>query len=439
MAATAFLQQRLVSLDAYRGLIMIALAFNGFALARTALLHQEKSETRSWVWSAVHHQFEHVEWTGCGFWDLIQPSFMFMVGAAMAFSYLKRQQEGQSWLRMFGHALTRSLVLIFLGIFLISNNRNQTDWSLMNVLTQIGLGYPFLFLLWNRPPWVQASAAAALLVGTWLLYVSYPQAGIDLQTGNRSAGIKKEWADKYLTGLPPAWHKNANVGHAVDLVILNWLPWRDPAPPLPERVASAVGLFGASAGYKPAVAAAATLSRKPEFTFNRGGYQTINFIPSLATMIFGLLVGELLRSGRSAPTKLLVLLAAGLAGLLIGLVLDATGLCPLVKRIWTPSWALFSTGWCCLILAGLYAVIDVAGWRRWAHPLVVVGVNSIAIYVMGQMLPSWTAGMLQTHLGPRIFLGWGPLWEPTLKALLVGSVFWVACWWMYRQCIFVRI
>src|SRR5438477_2530963 len=115
-----FLRQRLLSLDVYRGLIMVTLAFNGFGLAATAVRHL-RAEGVSPFWETVHHHFDHVEWTGCGYWDLIQPSFMFMVGLAAAFSYAKRRQLGQSYAGMFGHAVWRSLVLIGLGIFLTSN------------------------------------------------------------------------------------------------------------------------------------------------------------------------------------------------------------------------------------------------------------------------------------------------------------------------------
>ena len=69
-------------------------------------------------------------------------------------------------------------------------------------------------------------------------------------------------------------------------------------------------------------------------------------------------------TGKLTYGKLAILIVAGLCGLALGWVLDLTGVCPVVKRIWTPSWALFSSGWCCLILAALYAVIDVLQWRR---------------------------------------------------------------------------
>jgi predicted acyltransferase len=399
-----FIRQRLLSLDAYRGLIMVALAFNGFGLFATAENHLKAGGPSSF-WEAVRYQFTHTEWTGCSFWDLIQPSFMFMVGAAMAFSYARRRQVGQSWPRMLGHAAWRSLVLIILGIFLMSNGSNAhgTNWTFVNVLTQIGLGYTFLFLLWDRPWPLQALAALAILGGSWWLFVSYPHAGIDLGRGAPAVGVSKKWAQEDLAGMAPAWYKNANVGHALDVEFLNLFP------------------------------------RRQRFEFNEGGYQTLNFLPSLATMLFGLMCGELLRSGRSARQKLLLLIGAGVAGLVAGQILELTGLCPIVKRIWTPAWAVFSTGWCCLILAGLYGVVDVLGYRRWTFPLVVVGVNSIAIYCMGMTLRGWTARTLQTHLGPDVFLAWGVLYQPLLQALLVGLVFWLACWWMYRQKIFIRI
>lgn len=408
----SFFAQRLVSLDVYRGLIMITLAFNGFGLAATAR-NMLKDDPDSPGWNAVYHNFEHVEWTGCGYWDLIQPSFMFMVGVAMAFSYAKRREQGAAYPRLLAHAVWRSLVLIFLGIFLISNFSRSTEWSLMNVLTQIGLGYTFLFLLWDRPPAVQWLAAAAILMSTWSLYVLWPGTGIDLQTGKNSAGVQvvtKEWAQKNLKDVPPAWHKNANAGHFMDVVVLNWLPQRE------------------------------------TFQFNRGGYQTINFLPSLATMLFGLMCGELLRSGRGNGSKFAFLLLAGLVGIAAGYVLDEFGVCPIIKRIWTPAWTLFSTGWCCLILGTLFAVVDILKLRFWTFPFVVVGVNSIAIYCMGQLLKPWTERTLKIHFGEDVFsrttetwLGLDPAFLPMIQLTMVGLVFWLICLWMYRQKIFVRI
>jgi heparan-alpha-glucosaminide N-acetyltransferase len=381
---------------------MFALAFNGLGLAATAKRMLENNPDSAF-WKSVKYQFSHVEWAGCAFWDLIQPSFMFMVGVSMAYSYVRRSAQGATYTSMIRHAAVRVVILVLLGIFLISNNKEFTNWSLMNVLTQIGLGYLFLFLMWRKSFLIQLITCVVLLIGTWMAYALFPTSGINVSTGDDSVGVSAPWAQEHLSGLPPAWHKNANVGHRLDLWLLNRLP------------------------------------TQLEFKFNAGGYQTINFIPSLATMIFGLMAGELLRSSRSGRGKLIWLLSAGLCGVVLGLLADHFAFCPMVKRIWTPSWTLFSAGICAAILAAFFAIIDLAGWRAWSFPLVVIGMNSIAIYVMGQLLSSWTLNTLQTHFGSALFTICGPAWQPTVQAILVGLCFWLACYWMYRQKIFVRI
>jgi predicted acyltransferase len=86
--------------------------------------------------------------------------------------------------------------------------------------------------------------------------------------------------------------------------------------------------------------------------------------------------------------------------------------------------------------------VDVLRWRWWTFPLVVVGVNSIAIYCMSMLLKNWAGATLRTHFGPAIFVGWGTIdkyYLPMVLATLVGLLFWLACLWMYRNKIFVRI
>ena len=132
--------------------------------------------------------------------------------------------------------------------------------------------------------------------------------------------------------------------------------------------------------------------------FNEGGYATLNFIPSIATMLFGVLAGELLRSG-AAGRQAASLLMAGAVVLVAGPG-ARRHVCPIVKRIWTPSWVVYSTGWTCWMLAAFYAVIDVAGFRRWAFPLVVVGMNSIAIYLMAQLMKPFVGSIVADPLRP---------------------------------------
>ncbi len=405
--------QRLISLDVYRGLIMVTLAFHGFGIAGTAAAHLEKNPD-SWFWSFMQYQMTHVQWLGCSYWDLIQPSFMFMVGVSMAYSYVKRQREGQSRQRMLGHAFGRALILIFLGIFLTSHGP-LTRWWMTDVLTQMGLGYVFLFLLWGKGPKAQSIATAALLVGTWLIYVLYPNSGVELEMGKPEVNVSSNWAQEHLQDVGPSWHKNSNAGHAFDLWFLNLMPERAPFTGQDSDQA-----------------------RKP-FTANPGGYQTLNFVPSLATMILGLMCGELLRTSRSNESKARLILLGGIAGIVLGWLLSVTGICPLVKRIWTPSWTLFSTGWCALILAALYWIIDIKQMRRWTFPFVVVGMNSIAIYCMEMLLRPWVAKRLQIHLGDNVFQIAGPLYAPMAQSTLVGLCLWLVCWWMYRNKWFLRI
>jgi predicted acyltransferase len=411
--------ERLVGLDAYRGFIMLAMASSGFGFAQVARHFPDSA-----AWQAVSHQFQHLPWQGCTFWDMIQPSFMFMVGVALPFSYASRRAAGQAWSRLFGHALLRSLVLIALAVFLASTGGKyqQTNFIFTNVLAQIGLGYMVVFLLVDRSPRVQLAAALLILAGYWLLFVAYPlpSPGFDRKALGIPANVPE------FAGLFAHWNMNTNAAAAFDRWLLNLFP-------------------------RPA---------NDPFVFNEGGYATLNFVPSIATMIFGLMAGELVRSSRTAAAKLQTLAAAGALCLVLGTVLDATA-CPIVKRIWTPSWTVYSTGWALWQLAFFYGLTDVAGYRRWAFPLGVVGVNSIAIYMMSQLLKPFVASTLRTHFGttwsalakapavdafvyeqtgmhldPHLF---GGLYGPIFQSASVLFVLWLACLWMYRQRIFVKV
>jgi predicted acyltransferase len=392
--AKATLNDRLVSLDAYRGLTMLAMASGGLGLHRVAQNFPE-----SGFWKFIGYEFEHVDWVGCALWDLIQPSFMFMVGVAMAYSCASRQAHGQSYGRMFAHAVTRAFMLVLLGVFLRSDGRSQTNFTFEDVLSQIGLGYVFLFLLWGRPRWFQFGAAITILVGYWcyFYYWPLPAEGFDYA----SVGVPGNWP--HLEGIAAHWDKNTNAAAAFDAWFLNLFP------------------------------------RAKPFVYNGGGYLTLSFIPSLATMVFGLLAGELLRGPRINGQKLSGLIVAGVAGLVSGQLLDATGICPIVKRIWTPSWAIFSTGWTCLILAAFFGIADVLKVRRWTFPLIVVGMNSITMYCMAQLITGWLHRTLKTHFGQSIFDFLGKPYEPFLVHLWVLVAMWLVCYGLYRQRIFIRI
>jgi predicted acyltransferase len=413
-AANESAGERLVSLDAFRGLVMLAMASAGLGISQVA------KATGDTPWTTIAVQLDHVPWVGCVVWDLIQPAFMFMVGVAIPYSYGKRAERGDSPGSMFRHALARSFLLVALSVFLVSAWSERTNFLFTNVLAQIGLGYLFVVLLQGRGAAAQAAMAAAILAGYWLAFYLYPapQPGVDMsrEAYNQAFAVSDDWP--LLTGLASHWNKNANFAGWFDTWFLNLFP------------------------------------REKTWTLadNEGGYHTLNFIPSIATMLFGLMAGELLRSARSRRAKILTLVVAG--GLLLaGGWLAGETICPIVKRIWTPSWALFSGGIVVWILAAFYLVVDVAGLRRWTLPLVVVGMNSITMYVMAQLMKGWTWEQLGIHLGPLVawspihstiaaLLGPGvfdPVYEPIVRLTSVFVVFWLICAWLYRQRLFVRI
>ena len=386
---------RLLALDVFRGLVMLLLVFfdgpNGGWGEPIAAAHPDAG----WLHSVLA-QFQHVEWQGLALWDMIQPGFMFAVGASLAFSYAARARRGHSFNRMLGHAVYRAIVLILLGVFLRSVGGNSTNWTFEDVVTQIGLGYVFLFLLWDRGWKLQLAVAAAILIGYWMLFAFWPVPG-------PSYDYAAAHGQAYYDGFFAHWNKNAHPAHYADQWFLNLFPREEP------------------------------------FVANGGGYNTLNFVPSLATMILGLLAGELLRGAATARRKLAILAAGGVLCLALGLAVHFAGVCPIVKKIWTPSFALVSGGICLATLALLYAVVDMAGWRRWAFPAIVVGQNSIAAYVMTHLIAHWILAALHRHLGASVFTTFGEPYRLLLENLTVGACVWLNCYWMYRRKIFLRI
>lgn len=386
---------RLTSLDTFRGVTMLFMASEILRIPEVARQFPDSAVAR---WMAAN--LDHVPWTGGGPWDLIQPAFMFMVGVALPFSIASRQARGDSFARMFRHSGFRAIVLIALGIFLRSQHRPQTYFTFEDVLTQIGLGYVFLFLLaWARPR-TQALAAAAILVGYWAWFAFYPlpPPGFDTTT----VGVSADWPHQ-LSGFAAHWNKNTNAAHWADVWFLNLFP------------------------------------RERPFAFNSGGYLTLNFVPSLGTMIFGLLAGGVLKGEGDGRTKVRRLAFWGVSGIVIGLVIAGLGLCPIVKRIWTPTWTLVSTGWVVVFLAGYYYVIDLQGHRRWAYPFLVVGTNSIAMYVLVHVATDYLTRSWAIHLGRTPFQVFGPVFTPITIGAAVLAVFWLILAWMYRRGIVVKI
>jgi len=386
---------RLISLDAFRGLVMVLMLAEHMRLWEVA-----RSFPHSVIWRVISFNTQHVEWQGCSLHDLIQPAFSFLVGAALPFSIASRKMKGQTFGPMVGHAVRRALILIFLGIFLRSLWSPQTYFTFEDTLTQIGLGYVLLFLLGFTRVRTQVITLVLILICFWLSFVLYPVPGPQFDYAR--VGVPADWPHLY-TGFLSHWNKNSNLSWAFDVWFLNLFP------------------------------------REHPFIFNEGGWSTLSFIPTLGTMIMGLLTGEWLKGSGSKQQKLRGLVVAGAGLLLLGLVCQWAGICPIVKRVWTSSYTLYSGGWVVLILAGFYTLIECKEWRRWAFPLVVVGMNSIAVYVMSWTMTAFVGNALDRHFGRVLAVMAGPTFQPALHGFAVMLIFWLTLYWMYRRKIFLRI
>jgi predicted acyltransferase len=386
---------RITSIDAFRGFVMFLMLAEAMRLWTVS-----KAFPDSRFWSIVAFNTTHVPWQGCSLHDLIQPAFSFLVGAALPFSIASRSARGETFGRMLGHAMWRSVVLMLLGIFLRSLEAPHTYWTFEDTLTQIGLGYTCLFLVAFASRRVQIGIFSVLLIGFWLAFALYPLPGPDFDY--TKVGVPANWPHLY-SGFLAHFNKNSNLSWAFDVWFLNLFP------------------------------------RESPFLYNSGGWSTLSFIPTLATMMLGLWAGEWLKSPRSTLDKLKGLVIGGVVLTFSGLVLQWLHVCPIVKRIWTSSYTLYSGGLVVLLLAGFYAVIEWKGWKRWSFPLLVIGANSIAIYVMSWTIEHFVSSALVRHLGPGPFAIFGPPFEPVMRGLGVLIVFWLILYWMYRRKIFLKI
>ena len=117
-----------------------------------------------------------------------------------------------------------------------------------------------------------------------------------------------------------------------------------------------------------------------------------------------------------------------------------TGINPIVKRIWTPAWTIFSGGICFLMLAFFYGVVDVAGKNKWSYFLLVIGANSIAAYVMADGgLLSLIHHSLYIHLGKNFDQFLGIALSPLISGGITLLILWLILNWMYKKKIFIKI
>ena len=244
-----------------------------------------------------------------------------------------------------------------------SVGRPQTYFTFEDTLTQIGLGYAFLFLLGAASGARPVVALASSSLGYWARSpLPAAGAGFRLSGGGRARRLAAP-----PHGFAAHWNKNSNLAWAFDTWFLNLFP------------------------------------REKPFLFNGGGYATLSFIPTLGTMILGLIAGGVLRSERPPAARVRWLTIAGLAGVGVRLAAGRPRAVPgRQAHLDAELHALERRG----VLAApgrRYALIDVLGHRRWAFPLVVIGMNSIAAYCIYELTARFIGASLLTHLGEGTF------------------------------------
>ena len=383
------------SVDVYRGMVMFLMLAEIMHLFDLA---EYFPGNRFLEWLRFHTT--HVAWEGCSLHDLIQPGFTFLVGVAMPFSIASRLKRGHSTIWLLVHAAWRAFLLCAIGIVLRSMDSDRTNYTFEDTLTQIGLGYFFVFLIALSPRWVHYASAFGILAIFWTAFaISDPP---NPEFDYPSVGVPDDWPH-HDEGFASRWNKNSNLSWRADVWFLNLFPREEP------------------------------------FRFNGGGYSTLSFIPTAVTMLFGLLAGVWLREIDNAKVLIRNLVIAAIIGLAAGWGLAEAGLCPLVKRIWTPSFTLYSGGCCMAWLLLLVAICDLKRWTRWAFPFLVIGANSILIYVMSWTVAEPIREMLVRHLGEAPFAVFGePFFKPLLGAVTLAIMFAVLLW-LYRRRAFVKI
>ncbi|MBI5395147.1 MAG: DUF5009 domain-containing protein [Verrucomicrobia bacterium] len=363
---------RVMSIDALRGFDMFWIIGGKYLFLCLVAALNAPQPVPAWLKTTM----EHSRWNGFTFWDLIMPLFLFIVGAAMPFSFSKHLALGEPKRAIYRRMAWRVVVLWVLGM-MVQGNLLALDLSKLkvfsNVLQCIACGYVVAgVVLLHVPrrfhPWI----TAALLLGYWLAMVFIPVPGL-------GAGVLED---------------DRNLAAHIDRLVLG--------------------------------------------RFNAGHHTWILSTMSFSAMVMlGMHAGQLLQSRQPERRKLLWLLAAGGAGLALGWIWSFWF--PINKPMSTSSMVLWASGWCFLLLALFYGVIDVLRWRAWAFPLVVIGANALFAYMVSHLFMEQITGMgrvlfggMARHMEP---FGWKPFTITGGSVLLI----WLMLLFLYRRKIFWRV
>jgi predicted acyltransferase len=339
------------------------------------------------TWRAVYPPLRHAEWHGWTLTDVIFPAFLFVVGVAVPLA-LGPRVETLGSAAVVTRVLRRSLLIFALGIVL--NGFPDFPWATMRipgVLQRIAVCYLAAALLFLATTWrTQAVVASALLVTYWIVMTLVPVPGYG--AGN----------------LNP----EGNLAAYLDRALLGPHVWRAARVYDPEGVLSTA--------------------------------------PALATTLAGVLVGIWLRRGWTPRVVAGGLTLAGIGGLALGELWGRWF--PVNKALWTSSYAVLMAGLATLGLAACYWAIEVRGYRRWAVPFRVFGVNALALFFLSTLAARALVlirigphgSSLQSVIYDRVFAPWAtPVNASLAYAIVYVFLWWLVMWVLDRRGIHLRV
>lgn len=329
--ATTITAPRLISLDAFRG----------FIIAGMILV------TDPGTYSAVYKPLLHAQWENPTPTDMIFPSFLVIVGMAIPLSFASHLRRGKTRKEIFGHIIKRSILLFLLGLILNGfPDYNLHTIRIPGVLQRIALCYLAAATLYlaatktdntqrHRRNTIITVTLIALLATYWALLKFVPVPGFGPGRLD-SFGNLGAYVDRAIFGIQHLWPYGLTPGHGV--------------------------------------------------TFDPEGL--LSTLPAIATLLIGVLAGDWLLTNRTPQKKVLVLAIAGACVILTGLILSPS--MPLIKKIWTSTFALFSGGIALLTFSVFYFILDVKRWGRWSTPLLVLGTNAILAFALSNIITTLT-------------------------------------------------
>ena len=319
-------------------------------------------------------QFDHPAWTGFRFYDIIFPLFLFIMGVVMPLSITRRIEKGDSKAELYKHIIRRTLLLFLLG--LIYNGLFNFDFvnqRYTGVLQRFAVCYFFAsVIMMNFKLKGQMIWAVAILAGYWLFLLLVPAPG---------------FAAYELT-------PEGNIAGYIDRLFLP----------------------GSFCCYS--------------YGDNEG---ILTMLPATVNVLFGALAGSWLLSALSEKEKIKKLLIAGLIFVAVALLWSLV--LPVNKYLWTGSYTLLTVGISFLLLLLFFWIIDVKGYRKWAFPFIVIGLNPITIYVVQGIFDFGIIVNIFVHG----FSGGLGSFEPVFIQMCMIAVKWLFLYFLYRQKIFLKV